>query len=100
MTQHILPLRKYFMVFGALLALTFATVAIASIDLGPLNVVIALTIATGKALLVGLFFMHLLYTRHRTKIMAVAGLLWLLILIALTLSDVLTRGWLPVTGQL
>jgi cytochrome c oxidase subunit 4 len=100
MTPHILSLKKYFGVYGALIALTFATVAIASVNLGPLNVVFALTIAAGKAALVGLFFMHLIYTSHRTKIMAVAGLVWLAILIALTLSDVLTRGWLPVSGQL
>jgi cytochrome c oxidase subunit 4 len=100
MTPHVLSLRKYFGVYAALIVLTVGTVAIASLDLGRLNVVFALTIAAAKAGLVGLFFMHLLYTSHRTKIMAVAGLVWLAILIALTLSDVLTRGWLPVSGQL
>lgn len=100
MTLHILSLRKYFGVYLALIALTVATVAIASLDLGRFNVVFALAIAAVKTALVGLFFMHLLYTSHRTKIMAVAGLVWLAILIALTLSDVLTRGWLPVSGQL
>jgi cytochrome c oxidase subunit 4 len=100
MTPHILSLKKYFGVYAALIALTVATVAIASFDLGRLNVVFALTIAAAKAALVGLFFMHLIYTSQRTKIMAVAGLVWLAILIALTLSDVLTRGWLPVSGQL
>jgi len=85
-TPHILSLKKYFGVYAALIALTVATVAIASFDLGRLNVVFALAIAAAKAALVGLFFMHLIYTSHRTKIMAVAGLVWLAILIALTLS--------------
>lgn len=100
MTRHTLPLKSHFLVYGALLALTFSTVAAARIDLGPLNVVIALTIAMTKAVLVGLFFMHLLYTAGRTKVTVVAGLLWLIILIALTLSDVLTRGWLPLPSGL
>jgi cytochrome c oxidase subunit 4 len=100
MTRHIVPVRTYLLVFAALIVLTFTTVAAASIDLGPLNVVVALTIAAGKALLVALFFMHLIHAPHRTKIMAAAGILWLLILIGLTLSDTLTRGWLQLTGGL
>ena len=100
MTHHIVPARTYLLIFAALLVLTFTTVEAARIDLGPLNVVVALTIAAGKATLVALFFMHLIHTHHRTKVLAAAGILWLLILIGLTLSDVLTRGWLQFTGGL
>jgi cytochrome c oxidase subunit IV len=57
--------------------------------------IVALLVAVFKALLVALFFMHLAYTRHRTKIMAAAGILRLVILISLTLGDVLTRAWIP-----
>jgi cytochrome c oxidase subunit 4 len=91
-----MSVRWYFVVFGALLALTIVTTVVARVDLGDFNVVVALAIAVLKALLVALFFMHLVRTPHRTMIVAGAGVFWLAILIVLTLSDVLTRGWLPV----
>jgi cytochrome c oxidase subunit 4 len=53
-----------------------------------------LTIAVAKGLLVVLFFMHLAHSSHRTQVVAAAGLLWLVIMITFTLSDVLTRGWM------
>lgn len=95
MTKHIVSARTYLLVFASLLILTLTTTEVAEIDLGPFNVVVAITIAVIKASLVVLFFMHMIHTRHRTKVAAGAGLLWLAILISLTLSDVLTRGWLP-----
>jgi cytochrome c oxidase subunit 3 len=96
MTRHIVSPKVYFLVFAALIVLTATTTAVATIDLGPLNVVAALTIAAVKATLVALFFMHLIHTPHRTKVILSAGVLWLIILISLTLSDILTRGWLPI----
>jgi len=95
MTAHSLSLRAYGNVFATLLALTGATTALAYIDLGVFNPIVALSIAAAKALLVALFFMHLVHTKHRTQLVAGAGILWLLILITLTLSDVLTRQWFP-----
>jgi cytochrome c oxidase subunit 4 len=95
MTAQPLPLRVYLGVFSALVVLTAATTAVAYVDLGFLNVIVSLTIAVSKALLVVLFFMHLARSAHRTQVVAGAGILWLLILITFTLSDVLTRGWIP-----
>ena len=100
MSSHVVSPRKYALIFATLIACTILTTEVARIDLGPLNAVVALTIAVFKALLVALFFMHLMYTRHRTKIMAAAGILWLVILISLTLGDVLTRSWIPVSPGL
>ncbi len=94
MTEHIVPIRVYAIIFAALLALTAATCAISFINLGRMNAVVALVIAFGKALLVALFFMHLRYSRRLMQIVVVAGLFWLGIMIALTMSDFLTRGWL------
>ncbi len=94
MTRHIASLRTYLLVFAALLVLTITTTLVAQVDLGLFNVVAALTIAVLKASLVVLFFMHMIHSRHRTMILSAAGVLWLIILISLTLSDVLTRGWL------
>jgi len=50
-------------------------------------------------LLVALFFMHVLYSTKLTKVVVVGGLFWLALLIFLTLSDFLTRGWLPFPGK-
>jgi cytochrome c oxidase subunit 4 len=94
MTAHTLSLKAHFGVFGTLALLTIATTTVAYIDLGFFNVIAALTIAVSKALLVVLFFMHLAQSRHRTQVVAGAGILWLLILITFTLSDVLTRSWI------
>ena len=85
--------RIYFGVFGALLALTALTAAVAYLDLGSFNVVAALTIAAAKALLVAIFFMHLRGSSRLLWLYAGAGLLWLMLLMALTLNDSLTRIW-------
>jgi cytochrome c oxidase subunit 4 len=84
----------YLAVFFALLALTIVTTTVAFVDLGgPFNVVAALSIAVAKALLVGLFFMHLRYSTRLTWLFAGAGIFWLGILLALTISDYVSRGW-------
>jgi cytochrome c oxidase subunit IV len=76
----------------ALLLPTLATAGAAFIDPGgELNSLVALTIAFVKALLVLLFFMHLRYSSRLTRVFAGAGWFWLLIMVTLTLSDVLTR---------
>src|SRR5437016_2479319 len=94
MSEHIVSTRIYYTVFAILIVLTALTVAVATVDLGGLNVVIALTIAVCKASLVLLFFMHLRYSFRLTWLVVGAAFMWLLILIGFTMSDVLTRGWL------
>ena len=92
MSAHIVPTRVYFAIYTILLTLTATTVAVAFVDIGPLNNVVALTIAVSKALLVILYFMHVRYGTRLTWLVVSAGFVWLLILIGFTLSDVLTRG--------
>jgi cytochrome c oxidase subunit 4 len=95
MSLHIVPVRVYVTVFLALMVFTVATVALAFIDLGAMNDVLALAIALIKATLVILFFMHVRYTNSRLiPLVVVGGLLWLGILFAFTLSDYFTRGML------
>ena len=98
MMQPSVPRHVYFWVYAALLALTLLTVGVAYLDLGRLNIVLALAIAVGKALLVVLFFMHLRYSSRLTWLVAGAGVVWLAHLLIFTLADYLTRGWLVVTG--
>ena len=92
MSEHIVPLKVYLGVFFALMGLTFLTVYVAYLDLGPWNVFVALAIAVVKALLVVLWFMHVRYSSRLTWMFAAAGFLWLAILFTLTMSDYLTRG--------
>jgi cytochrome c oxidase subunit IV len=94
MTEHPHPTIKTFVVVWAtLLALTALTVFVATLELGPFNAIVALTIATVKALLVLLFFMELRYSTALTKVTVVAAVFFLMLLAGLTLSDYLTRGW-------
>ena len=99
MQGHITSVKTYVLVFLALLVLTAATTIVATIDLGPLNVVMALFIAVVKMMLVALFFMHLRGSTTLTKVVVGGGMLWFGILLVLSLSDFITRGWLPVPGK-
>jgi cytochrome c oxidase subunit 4 len=81
------------MVFGALIVGTILTVAVAKVDLGPLNNVVMLAIACTKALLVVLYFMHVRWSSRLTWLFAGSGFVWLLIMFSLTLSDYMSRGW-------
>ena len=75
-----------------LLALTWG---IGYIDLGLFNLIVALAIAITKALLVALFFMHIKGSSRLLHLAAAVGVIWLLIMLGLTLSDYSTRGWVP-----
>ena len=95
MHEHTTSVKTYTLVFVALLALTFLTTFVASIDMGPLNVVVALVIAVVKMLLVALFFMHLRHSAILTRLVVGGGLLWLAILLVLSMADFVSRNWLP-----
>jgi cytochrome c oxidase subunit 4 len=91
MTHHILPVRVYLGVFVALMALMVATVIFAYMDLGVFNNVVAMVIAISKTVLIMLFFMHLRYSSRLTQIFGIIGFVFLVILVAFTLSDYFTR---------
>jgi cytochrome c oxidase subunit IV len=93
MSEHIVPTRVYYTIFAILILCTYLTVQIAFFDLGPLNVVAALAIAVFKATLVVLFFMHVKYSTKLTWAVVLGSVFWLGILLALTMSDYLTRVW-------
>jgi cytochrome c oxidase subunit 4 len=92
--SHPTPL-LYLVILGALVIGTCLTWGIAFVDLGKWNPVVALTIAVVKAVLVILFFMHVHYSSKLTKLTISAGFFWLLIMITMSLSDYLTRTFLP-----
>jgi cytochrome c oxidase subunit IV len=79
----------------ALLALLALTWAIAYVDLGPFNLIVALAVAIAKAIVIALFFMHIKGSSRLLHLAAIAGVIWLLFLISLTLGDYATRGLVP-----
>jgi len=88
------PLITYFSVWLALLAGTYITYEVSKIDLGVFNAAVALTIATTKALLVALFFMHLKGASEKLlKLVVISTIFFLFILLALAMSDYGTRHW-------
>jgi len=93
MTNHVVPLRVYYLVFAALIVGTYITVQVSFFDLGEWNTVVALAVAVTKAALVVLFFMHVRYSTRLTWVVVVGSVFWLGILLALTFSDYLTRAW-------
>ncbi len=97
--HHIVPKRIYFIVFAALIVLTWVTAWISTVDLGAMNTVAALSIATFKASLVVLFFMHVFYGTRLTKLIVAAGVFWLILLLFITMIDIWTRTWMGVPGR-
>lgn len=89
--HHIVPIPVYLAIFGALLVGTALTVWAAYQDFGILNLPIALAIASVKASLVVLYFMHVKYASKLTQLASVLGFVWLAILLGMTSSGVLTR---------
>ena len=96
MSEHIVQPRIYITIFLALMVGTALTLLAAFYDFpGPLNAVVALTIAVVKATLVILYFMHVRYSGRLIWLVIVAALLWLVIMFAITFSDYWTRAWQP-----
>jgi cytochrome c oxidase subunit 4 len=98
MSQHVIPQRIYILVFVTLLLLTLVTVDVAFLEAGWLTLYIALAIATCKALLVILFFMHVRYSPRLTWVFVGAGFFWLVILFVFTAADYFTRGGIAGPG--
>ena len=82
----------YFRTFGGLLLLTAATFALSFVPLGPFQMPVALAIAAAKALLVLLFFMHLIEHARINAVVLIVSLLLVGTFIALTAADVATRA--------
>ena len=88
---HIVPLNIYVKVLCSLLVLTFITVTVAQMDFGMFNALIAMGIATAKAVLVLLFFMHLKYDNKLFFIILLAGVFFLFVIFLFCEFDFITR---------
>ena len=91
--HHIVTPFQYGLVFITLLVGTAITVGAAYIDLGPLNPIIALAIASFKAVVVILFFMHVYFQSRLIKMTVAAGFFTFLVLITMTMADYVSRAW-------
>ena len=102
---HVVPLRVLLAVWGALMVLTILTVAATEIDLGAFNLFIALGIATAKASLILLYFMHLRYDKPFNAVVFICALLFVAVFISLALLDTtqyqpeLIPGYAPELGK-
>ena len=100
MAEHVVPRRVYILVGAALLCLTAITAWVSWINLGGWSAPVAITIATIKASLVVLFFMHIKYERQAmVYVWLGAGLFWFVILLMLSMTDFGTRGFLGIPGR-
>ena len=99
MSEHIVPVKVYLMIFLALLVGTALTVIAAFVDFkyGVLNTIVAMAIAVAKATLVVLYFMHVRYSSRLIWVILAAAFFWMALLFAFTLADYFTRGWIPST---
>ena len=94
MSAHAVPVSLYYRVFATLIVLTVITVAVAYVDFGPMNDVVAMTIACTKATLVILYFMHVRWSGKLVWLFAASGFMWLIVLLAITFGDFVSRDWL------
>lgn len=84
---HVVPLPFLFAVFGALIVLTVVTVAVTFVDLGSMNLIVALGIATVKASLVALYFMHLRWDKPVNALAFITAIVFVMIFVGMVLLD-------------
>jgi cytochrome c oxidase subunit IV len=94
MEHPVVPVKTYILVYLALLFLLVLTLAVAYIDMAGLNTFLAIIVASIKAFLVILYFMHVRYSTVLTRVFILSGFLWIAILVGFTLTDYFTRGGL------
>ena len=92
--HHIVEPPTYYKIFAWLMILLIVTLGAAMVDLGPLNLPLAMVIAVAKAALVMAVFMHLKWNSVVVRMFALCAFFWLIIMFWLTMNDYATRGWL------
>ena len=90
--HYVVPIRTYLTVFVALMVFVAITVSASFIDLGIISIIIVLGIATTKAGLIMLYFMHLRYSPKLMWVFAGLGFFGLSIMILIAMGDYVARG--------
>lgn len=97
---HILPLSLYIGVWLALMVLTFITVAVSYFDFGSMNMIVAMVVATLKASIVALFFMHLAFDEKFNGLALVTSTIFIALFFIFVFADLKFRGeYDPVEGN-
>lgn len=99
MNERIASPATYVVVTLVLLVMTGVNIGLAFVDLRGFNTLVGLLIAAAAVLVMGTYFMHLRWSAAMTRLVGLAAVMWLSILLAGVLDDLLTRGWLPVPGK-
>jgi cytochrome c oxidase subunit 4 len=97
--KHIMSVQTNLIVFAALMGLLVVTVAAAYMIKGGWGIIVAMIIASIKAALILAYFMHIRFSSKLQMIFSVSAFFWLALMILITLSDYLSRGWLPIEGK-
>lgn len=95
---HVVKPRVYLAVIAALMVMTATTVAVAYVDLGVFNDIVAIGIAVSKTTLVVLFFMHVKYSSTMVRLCVVVAVIFLVLLLGITWTDYWGRGLSPVAA--
>jgi cytochrome c oxidase subunit 4 len=90
--SHVASVKFYVGILAILVAFTLLTVGVASVHLGPLNLAVAIIIASAKATLVVMFFMHLKYDNKFNATIVICSLMFIGVFFAYTMNDTDTRG--------
>ncbi len=99
MDEPVLSSKTYFWAYAALMLLLGASVGINHLNLGFGNMFISVSIAAVQAGILALVLMHGLYEKVLVRLVVCGALLWFLILVTLTMTDYITRNWLPIPGK-
>ena len=78
--------------------LTLITTLVATADLGVFNMIVAVGLAALKACLIAAIFMHVLFEGTLVKVVIAGAVVWFLIMVTLTVTDYMTRGWVRGAG--
>jgi len=89
--HHVIPIKVYGLVLGFLFVMTVITVAVAQVDLGKLNMIIAMAVASIKAFFVLAYFMHLKYDNMLNRVIFLSAFGFLLLLFAFSMGDIVSR---------
>ena len=95
MSHHIVSFKTYQNVLLSLLGLTVITVGVSLVDFGVFNLLIAMSIATAKATLVLMYFMHLKYDDRTYLVIFLVGIFFLIIIFLFSMFDIVTRVFQP-----
>ena len=108
-SHHVVPVSTYVKVIISLMVLLIITLGAAAIDFsemapgnpffGALNIIIAMTIAVAKAVIIILYFMHVRYSSKLVWVFAFAAFYWVAILFIVTLTDYMSRYMTYHPGQ-